>query len=118
VADLLKKLRAYYHFIKRQQKHRTAFGVHPIRAVLIETTTEARARKLMELAEHPAVIGPGKRSALFWFCISPLFTVPTHAGNDQHVATYLLRPEVVLDRLWALPDLTMHGLCDAENSTV
>jgi hypothetical protein len=25
--------------------------------VLIETTTEARARKLMELAQHPAVIG-------------------------------------------------------------
>ena len=93
-----------------------SYGVHPIRAVLIETTTEARARKLMELAEHPAVIGAGKRSALFWFCISPLFTAPTEAANDQHVATYLLRPEILLDRLWALPDLTMHGLGDAENS--
>jgi protein involved in plasmid replication-relaxation len=116
MADMLKKMRAYYHFIKRQQKHRHAFGVHPIRAVLIETTTEARARKLMELAEHPAVIGAGKRSALFWFCISPLFTAPTQAGNDQHLPTYLLRPEILLDRLWALPDLTMHGLGDAENS--
>jgi hypothetical protein len=116
MADMLKKLRAYYHFIKRQQKHRQAFGVHPIRAVLIETTTEARARKLMELAQHPAVIGAGKRSALFWFCISPLFTAPTEAGKGQQVATYLLRPELVLDRLWALPDLTMHALIDAENS--
>lgn len=117
MADMLKKLRAYYHFIKRQQKHREAFGVHPIRAVLIETTTEARARKLMELAQHPAVIGAGKRSALFWFCISPLFTAPTETGNDQHVATYLLRPELVLERLWALSDLTMHALGDAENFT-
>jgi len=116
MADMLKKLRAYYHFIKRQQKHRQAFGVHPIRAVLIETTTEARARKLMELAEHPAVIGAGKRSALFWFCISPLFTTPAEASKGQHVATYLLRPGLVLDRLWALPDLTMHSLGDAENS--
>src|SRR5437867_9429027 len=42
MADMLKKLRAYYHFIKRQQKHRESFGVHPIRAVLIETTDEPR----------------------------------------------------------------------------
>ncbi len=114
MADMLKKFRAYRHFIK-QQKHSAAFGVHPIRAVLIETTTEARARKLMELAQHPAVIGAGKRSALFWFCISPLFTAPADAGNHQHVATYLLQPELVLDRLWALPDLTMHCLADVEN---
>jgi hypothetical protein len=76
MADMLKKFRAYYHFIKRQQLHTKAFGVHPIRAVLIETTTEARARKLTELAEHPSVVGAAKRSALFWFIISPLFTPP------------------------------------------
>jgi hypothetical protein len=40
LVDMLKKLRAYHHFIKRRQKHREAFGVHPIRAVLIETTDE------------------------------------------------------------------------------
>lgn len=114
MADLLKKMRAYYHFIKRQQKHREAFGVHPIRAVLIETTTEARARKLMQLAEHPAVIGAGKRSALFWFAISPLFTAPAES-NGEYLPTYLLHPEVIMDRLWALPDLTMHGLADIEN---
>jgi hypothetical protein len=114
LADMLKKFRAYYHFIKRRQLHTQAFRVHPIRAVLIETTTEARARKLMELAQHLAVIGAGKRSALFWFIISPLFTAQTDTGNGQHVATYLLHPEIVLDRLWALPDLTMHGLEDGE----
>ena len=69
----------------------------------------------MELSQHPAVIGAGKRSALFWFCISPLFSEPADAGYGQHIATYLLRPELVLDRLWALPDLTMHRLCDLEN---
>jgi hypothetical protein len=116
MADMLKKFRAYYHFIKRQQLHTKAFGVHPIRAVLIETTTESRARKLMELAQHPAVIGTGKRTALFWFIISPLFTTPAEGGDDQSGAPYLSRPEIVLDPFWALPDLTMHSLPDSENS--
>ena len=116
MADMLKKLRAYYHFIKRQQLHTKAFGIHPIRAVLIETTTEARARKLMELAQHPAVIGAGKRSALFWFIISPVFTTHKDPGDSQSVAPYLSRPEIVHDRLWALPDLTMHAFKDIENS--
>ncbi len=111
MADMLKKLRAYYHFIKRQQKHKEAFGVHPIRAVLIETTDEPRARKLMELAQHPAVIGAGKRSALFWFAISPLFTSIGETGS----ASYLLQPEIILRPLWALPDLSLHALADGEN---
>jgi hypothetical protein len=56
MADMLRKLRAYYHLIKRQQKHQEAFSVHPIRAVLIETTDERRARKLMNLTYDPAVL--------------------------------------------------------------
>ena len=55
--DMLKKLRAYYHFVKKQQRHREAFGIHPIRAVLIETTNETRARRLMELVHHPLLCG-------------------------------------------------------------
>ena len=116
-ADMLKKLRAYHHFIKRQQKHKEAFGVHPIRAVLIETTDEPRARKLMELAGQAAVIGEGKRTALFWFAISPLFTTPDKTSTNKPVSSYLDHPAVVLDELWALPDITLHGLGDAENST-
>jgi hypothetical protein len=50
-----KKLRAYYHFIKPQQFHKAAFGVHPVRAALMETTDEDRARNLMELAKHRTV---------------------------------------------------------------
>jgi len=115
MADMLKKLRAYYHFIKRQQ-HREAFGVHPMRAVLIETTDEPRARKLMELAELPAVLGRGKRSSLFWFVISPLFTAANPMGNGHQLSTYLSKPDIILDRLWALPDLTLHALGDTENA--
>lgn len=116
MADMLKKLRAYFHFVKRQQKHKEAFGVHPIRAVLVETTDELRARKLMELAQHPAVIGGGKRSSLFWFAISPLFTSPPETSGSNPLPCYLQRPAVVLEKLWALPDLTLHSLTDAENA--
>jgi hypothetical protein len=113
MADMLKKLRAYFHFVKRQAKHKEAFGVHPIRAVLFETTSEARARKIMDLAQHPAVVGGGKRSTLFWFIISPLFT--SHATETGRAA-YLDRPEIVFDRLWATPNTLQHSIKDAENT--
>ena len=106
--------RGYFHFIKRQQKHKEAFGVHPIRAVLIETPDEARGRRLMELVNHPLVCGPDKRAGLFWFTISPLFTV-IQDGSD--VATYLKRPEIIFDSIGALPDRSLHALTDAENSS-
>jgi hypothetical protein len=112
MTDMLRKMRAYYHFVKRQQ-HRTAFGVHPIRAVLIETTDEARGKKLMELACHPLVCGRGKRVGLFWLTVSPLFTDPA-PGDPQ--PRYLDRPELVLEPIWALPDFSLHRLGDAENS--
>lgn len=116
MADMLKKLRAHYHFIKRQQKHKETFGVHPIRAVLIETTDEPRARRLMELARHPGVIGGSQRSSLFWFIISPLFTAPTGAQNGSRSGSYLEQPELAFGRTWATPDLTLHSLSDSENS--
>jgi hypothetical protein len=116
-----KKLRAYYHFIKKRQGHRQGFGVHPIRAVLIETTTEARGRKLMALVNHPLVCGPDKRVGLFRFTISQLFT-----GDDPPIQQalplpkphpYLDHPEIILEPIWALPDRTRHVLGDAENSS-
>ena len=111
--DLMKKLRSYYHFIKKQQRHREAFGIHPIRAVFIETTDEARGQKLMQLVSHPLVVGPARRSALFWFTISPLFT---NAGEPKSPAPYLLKPEMILDPIWALPNRTLLSLSDIENS--
>jgi hypothetical protein len=108
---MLKKLRACYHFIKRRQAHKEAFAVHPIRAVLIETTTEDRGRKLMALAEHPAISGNAKTVALFWFTVSPMFAAPADDGP-----AYLTRPGIIMDPVWALPDLTMLPLSDAENT--
>ena len=103
-------------FIK-QQLHVEAFGVHPIRAVLIETTDETRARKLMDLVQEPVVMGNSKRSGLFWFAISPLFNSATKPNEQgKTVPIYQHRPELILDPLWALPDLTMHSLSDPENS--
>jgi hypothetical protein len=32
---MLKKLRAYYYLVKRQQRHKELFGIHPIRASLL-----------------------------------------------------------------------------------
>jgi len=121
--DMLKKMRPYYHFVKKQQKHKEAFDVHPVRAVLIETTDEERGEKLME----PIRWWPGPTSGsacsglLFWFTISPLFTgEPEDEGNEQStaqaIARYLQRPEIVFKDIWAMPDRTKHSLSDEENS--
>lgn len=111
VTDMLRKLRAYYHFIKRQQLHRSAFGVHPIRAVVLETTTEERAVRLMRLVNHPLVGGPDKRVGLFWFTISPLFS--RRAPGDQH-PSYLNDPAIIYRDVWRLPDLVRRSLIDVD----
>jgi hypothetical protein len=113
MTDMMKKLRSYYHFIKKQQKHKQAFGVHPIRAVLIETTDEDRALKLMELVHHPLVVGPDRRSALFWFTITPQFTDPQEASP---LPRYLDEPEIVFEQIWVLPTRAKLRLGDMENS--
>ena len=113
--DMLKKLRAYYHLIKKQQKHKEAFGIHPVRAVLIETPDEARGQKLMELIAHPLVTGLGQRAGLFWFTISPLLTDRVLAGG-RNTPLYLDKPEAILGPIWALPDRTMLSLTDLENA--
>jgi hypothetical protein len=120
--DMLKKFRSYYHFIKKQQKHREAFGIHPIRAVLTETPTETRGKKLMALVNHPLVCGPDKRAGLFWFTISELFTGDGTAPSQQALPLpkphpYLDHPDIILEPIWALPDRTRHALSDAENSS-
>lgn len=114
ITDMLKKFRAYHYFIKKQQRHKEAFGIHPVRAVLVETTDEARGKRLMDVVNHPLVSGPAKRTGLFWFTISPLFTDPV---DGTAVPRYLNQPELVLDPVWALPDRAMHALGDSENST-
>jgi len=117
MTDMLKKFRGYYHFIKKHQRHKEEFGIHPVRAVLVETTDEMRGQRLMELATHPFVCGHAKRSGLFWFSISPLFTDPAHDTGPRVISRYLYKPEIIFDPIWALPDRTMHSLRDPENST-
>jgi hypothetical protein len=71
----------------------------------------------MELAQHPAVVGASKRSALFWFTISPLFAEPLASKSaNRTIPSYLDKPEIILNPIWALPDQTLHSLADAENS--
>ena len=113
MTDMLKKLRGYYHLIKKQQKHKEAFGVHPIRAVLVETTDEPRAKRLMELVNHPLVCGPARRAGLFWFTITPQFT---DSQEGSPLPCHLAHPDIIFDSIWALPDHTMHALGDAANS--
>ena len=60
ITDMPKKFRGYHHFIKKPQRHKEAFGIHPVRAILVETTDEARGRRLMDLVSHPPVSGPGQ----------------------------------------------------------
>ncbi len=112
--DMLKKFRAYYHFIKKQQRHKEAFGVHPIRAVLIETTNETRARSLMQVVHHPLLCGREKRAGLFWFTISSLFADLRQDSAD--VPSHLDSPAVLFSPIWALPDGSLHRLEDPENS--
>jgi hypothetical protein len=65
MADMLKKFRAYYHFIKGQQRHKDAFGVHPIRSVLVETTSEAGARSSWNSPNILRLLGPASGPVYF-----------------------------------------------------
>jgi hypothetical protein len=80
ITDMLKKFRGYHHFIKKQQRHKEAFGIHPIRAVLVETTDEARGRKLMELAT-PLFAKPPNASACFGSASLPYSAIRRKTGT-------------------------------------
>jgi hypothetical protein len=97
------KLRAHYHFVVKQNRHRNAAGpynVHAIRAVLTESTRAQWAQNLREAARHPIV--SAKPSPLFWFTTSELLTQPVTAGKKT-VPLYLKEPECVFKRIWASP---------------
>ena len=99
MTDMLRKSRGYHHFIKKQQQHKETFGIHPVRAILVETTDEARGKRLMELVSHPLVAGPAKRTGLFWFTISlPYLPIPARVQCFPATSTSRLDP------IWALHD--------------
>jgi len=73
----------------------------------------------MELAQYPAVVGASKRSGLFWFTISPLFAEPVISESaNRALPSYLEKPSIVLNPIWALPDQSLHALGDTETSAV
>jgi hypothetical protein len=118
MADMLKKFRAYHQFIKRQQRHKEAFGVHPIRSVLVETSTETRARRLMELVNDPLVSGKGRRVGLFWFTISELLSAPLSGSTGLQEPTYLYEPGLIVKNVCLLLDASLNVSVDAENSNI
>ena len=96
------KLRAHWHFIVKRQLQRTTpcYGVHGIRAVLTESTTNQWAQNLRVAARHP-IVSP-KPSPLFWFTSSELLTKPV-ADGKRTIPLYLQQPEAVFKRIWADP---------------
>jgi hypothetical protein len=110
-----RKLRAHFHYIVKQRRHEEHYGVKRIRAVLIETTDMYWADELREAAKHFTVSG-NKPSPLFWFTTSRLFTEPVETeenGRKRSVPSFILRPEIILKRIWASPvDDTLYSLFD------
>ena len=97
-----KKLRALWHYIVAQKKHRQRHGVPRIRAVLVETLDRQWAWQLRECAKHPIV--SGKPSGLFWF-------VPTEFVRLEN-------PASIFQKMWASPvDMTLRSLL-GENETL
>jgi hypothetical protein len=90
-----KKLRAHFHYVVVQKKHREKYGVPRIRAVLIETLDRQWAMQLRECAQHPVV--SGRPSPLFWFTPSEFIRVE--------------EPASIFEPRWASPvDKTLHAL--------
>jgi len=95
------KLRAYWHFIVKQQLQRQPpYNVHAIRAVLTESTAMRWAHNLRMAARDP-VVSP-KPSPLFWFTTSEVLTKPVPAGK-RTIPLYLDKPETIFKNIWANP---------------
>jgi len=76
----------------------------------------ADRRAMSAGAQDPTVTGQ-RRTGLFWFTISRLFTNPIENGNGpiRPLARSLLEPELILGRFCALPDHSLLSLTDPEN---
>jgi hypothetical protein len=109
----IKKLRAHFHFIVKQQLHQQIYGINDVKAVLTETIDDEWAERLRQAARHETVSG-NTSSPLFWFTSSRLFTEQQRIyGIDRALPTYLYRPDIVLQKIWASPvNDTMHSLID------
>jgi protein involved in plasmid replication-relaxation len=111
---MIKKFRSHFHYITKTRQHREDYSILRIRAVLTETLDTRWAEALRTAAQHPIV--SGKPSPLFWFTASDILTRPvdvTEGGGTRQIPLYLLRPDIILDRIWATPvDDTVFQLLD------
>ena len=94
----------------RQDKHREHFGIHRIRAVLIEAPDADQAGYLRRLTEHPVVLG-GRRnpSPLSWFTTSEFFTKLLDIDEAQQpegtrkLPRWLAEPATIARPIWFTP---------------
>lgn len=99
-----KKLRAHFHYIVKQKKHRDDYNIKRVR-VLVESTKDHWTDELRRAARHPVVSGNAP-SPLFWFTTSEIFTKPREVqqyGRVQTVPLFLLKPEIIFNRIWLTP---------------
>ncbi len=99
-----KKLRAHFHYIVKQKKHVTDYGVKRIRAVLIESIKDSWTNELRLHARQPIVAG-NKPSPLFWFTTSDAVfeqkTTVKIKGVEKEIPIYWEKPELVFAKIWA-----------------
>ncbi len=101
-----RKLRSHFHYIVKQKKHISDYGVKRIRAVLVESIEDHWTNQLRLSARH-AVVAGRKPSPLFWFTTSDLIfeqkTTTRIKGVEKEIPIYLEKPELVFKRIWATP---------------
>lgn len=102
VPKMNRKFRSHFHYVVKQKKHQTDYGVKRIKAVLVESIDSAWANHLRINARHPLVSG-NKPSPLFWFTTSELFERKI-VGKKKEQPLYLDTPEAIFRRIWATPD--------------
>ncbi len=106
IKKMQKKLRAHFHYIVKQKKHREHYGVKRIKAVLIESTDDHWTNTLRTTANHTIVSGK-KPSPLFWFTPSDLAfekRIPVKIkGAEKQIPIFLEKPELVFGKIWATP---------------
>jgi hypothetical protein len=99
------KLRACYHFIKKQQRHREAFRHSPDPGRAGGDYQRNPCAPVDGTRASPPPRWEDKRAGLFWFTISSLFVAQApEAARDHKPAQYPGTPEVLPGPIWALPD--------------
>jgi len=110
-----KKLRAHFHFVVKQKRHREFYEIQRVRAVLTETVDDEWAERLRQAAGHVTVSG-SKASPLFWFTTSRLFVEEVLVqgnGRARALPMHLQNPDIVIRKIWASPvNDTLHSLID------